>query len=43
MDIPIFYGQRTNRKEFCGNECIVFNERRKEVGLKPLKDKALCE
>ena len=43
MNKPIFYGQYTNQKEFCGSEWTTFNERRKEINLEPLKGKATCD
>jgi hypothetical protein len=43
MNKPIFYGQYTNQKEFCGDEWIIFNQRRKEIELEPLKGKATCD
>ena len=43
MNKPIYYGQYTNKKEFCGDEWTAFNEHRKEIGLAALKGKAICE
>lgn len=43
MNAPIFFGQYTNQKEFCGEEWLTFNERRKVIGLEPLVGKATCD
>lgn len=43
MNKPIYYGQYTNKKEFCGDEWTTFNEHRKEIGLVALKGKATCD
>ncbi len=43
MGNPIYYGQYTNQKEFCGDEWISFNAHRKLIGLAPLSGKAICD
>lgn len=43
MNAPIYFGQYTNQKEFCGEEWFTYNERRKAIGLEPLPGKARCE
>ena len=43
MGNPIFYGQYTNQKEFCGEDWKKYNERRKEIGLDALTGKAICD
>lgn len=43
MNKPIYYGQYTNKKEYCGEELTTFNTHRTEIGLKPLEGKATCD
>lgn len=42
MGKPIFFGQYTNQKEFCGEEWTIFNQRRQDIGLEPLPGKLDC-
>ena len=42
MDKPIYFGPYTN-DEFCGETLRLYNERRREIGLKELEGKITCE
>ena len=43
MGKTIFYGQYPYPKEYCGKKYTTYNERRKKIGLEPLKGASICD